>query len=80
MTVTDNNVPVAGAQVIAKFTFPDRVATCTATTDSTGVATCAELVPNLPDGTLIYVQVNVATPDGQSDTTSTSFTIQRAGH
>lgn len=79
VVVTENGQPVAGALVVATFYYPSRLVTCTATTDATGTATCAEVVPNLPNGTQVFVQVQVAGPAGESAQTSTSFTVERSG-
>ncbi len=79
VAVTLNGQPVAGALIVAKFYYVASVATCQATTDATGIATCGETVPQLRDGTVVYVDIYVAGPNGESVETSTTFTVQHAG-
>jgi hypothetical protein len=77
--VTLNEQPVAGAQMTATFYFGKSTARCSATTDATGTGSCLATVPSVSNGTRVYVQVYVAGPNGESATTSTSFTVQQTG-
>lgn len=75
--ITNDGLPVVGAQITATYFYPKSTATCSGITDSTGMATCSEEVPSLPDGTIINVEVHVAGPNGESAQTAASFTIRR---
>jgi hypothetical protein len=75
--VTLGGQPVSGASVVATFNFPGRTATCVTTTDQNGAASCNELVPPEPDGTQVFVSVEVAASNGQETSASASFSIQR---
>jgi phosphatidate phosphatase APP1 len=73
--VSDDGLPVVGAQITATYFYPKSNVSCRSTTDSTGMATCSEEVPYLPSGTIITVEVHVAGPNGESAQTAASYTI-----
>jgi hypothetical protein len=77
--VTLNGQPVAAAQVTVTYSFGKTTAKCTATTDASGAASCFVSVPNLPNGTQVLVQVQVAGPNGEAASTTTSFTVRQTG-
>ena len=76
--VTLDQQLVAGAQMIAQYHEPYKTLICSATTDAKGMASCFTIVPNLPNGTQIFVEVNVVGPNGEGAMTSTSFTVERS--
>jgi hypothetical protein len=77
--VTMNGQPVENARLTARFNYPGHVLTCSAVTDSTGAASCGFPAPDVPDGTLIFVELQVLSPAGQSVVSSTSFVVQNPG-
>lgn len=72
-----NGAPVVGATILATFYFPHSIATCSASTDSNGVARCSQPVPDLPNGATVLIDVQVQGRNGESASASTSFTVQR---
>lgn len=75
--VSIGNEPVSGAKVIATFFFPGHTSTCSTTTDQTGSASCSLLVPSAPNGSQVYISIDVASSNGESASTSTTFIIQQ---
>jgi thermitase len=76
-TVTEGSEGVAAATVHFVLTAPDRTATCDATTDSTGEATCRYTINTRRDGVGTYFLDVTASKDGFTDGDgSTSFNVQ----
>ncbi|MGH2447890.1 MAG: hypothetical protein ACRDFS_04725 [Chloroflexota bacterium] len=74
VTVTSHGRPVVGAYVTTQFVFPNKVETCTATTDAAGEARCDAPIPTEPNGTQVSVDVQIQSSAGNT-TASTSFTV-----
>jgi thermitase len=76
-TVTDGSAAIASAAVHFVLTAPDRTATCDATTDSTGKATCQYTVNTRRDGVgTFYLNATASKAGYTDDTSSTSFSVQ----
>lgn len=74
--ITNNGIPVADSHVYVTVLFPGESATCMATTDATGLASCSVVVPQLARGLQVNVWVQAQTPAGASLFNSTlSFDI-----
>jgi hypothetical protein len=70
-----NGKPAQGASVDVSFFFPGNSATCVATIDANGNASCSVVVPVVHAGDTIQVNVQVTAVTGEIGTANTSFTI-----
>jgi hypothetical protein len=71
-----NGQPPVGASVDVSFFFPGNPATCKATVDAAGNASCSTQVPREPAGTAIQVNVQVTSTTSEVATANTSFTVR----
>ena len=70
-----NGKPAVGAGVDVSFFFPGNSASCAATIDASGSASCSVVVPVVRAGVTVQVNVQVTAVSGEIGTANTSFTI-----
>jgi hypothetical protein len=75
--VSRDGAPVNRARFTGSFAYPGKLSNCSGTTDTSGAGSCATLVPNEPNGTVVTVTVQVIAVTGEHVEVSTSFTVQR---